>query len=666
MTNNLDSLVYYVDINIAENNRYLIERGIEPVPDPRAIESARKLKNYKKYSDFDPKGYVESYTESLASGISERKLRKLYEEGTKKDIDEQIKNLRKTLERNDYVGLKEAGDFFNFVENNGEIKDDPYLNPNIGYFFDLPLVKEKEKNGILKKINKFVKKAAPVAAACLVAAIPVGIVGSANVASAQEDRYSKISNIPSTHVDCLSHPIVYINFPIVTVGNIDGCYFYAHNILAGIFAESAKNPNSVCSPLYNEEQFDKYLNSILKDAQKAGETGVKSLIPTPEGEFLDTITHGAYGKVSQINTIAQMGWYLQNISKTSTKMLEEMRKVPEKNNKVFESAKSAYNAELNKIVFDYNLYSTCMNTDKTNSTKLINNFLGDVEAFYTAMLEENDWKDIKWIVKEECGGDYDKFKNEYLKNYILQKYIDEYGYELPPGEGFTTIAATPENLKIMEIAKSIKQKYWGYGYTPPLPIIDEERDDYIYLGNLGYWYSCGVVEDDKIFIPLKMKSNWKKINSAAEFEDYTKYWENKILEDRAKSIEKLEKKYKKIKDKFEDVDGPLVRRIIPEFKSKTEIKGGSIIYPWNVHHYPSCPQIMSEIEFLVKNVNDYDKINKIALRSDNVGSIGYPVGDFINKKMNYLNSRLEETEANPFYKILHPIDNIIENIEENI
>jgi len=641
MTNNLDSLVYYVDTNIAENNRYLIERGIEPVPDPRAIESARKLKNYKKYSDFDPKGYVESYTKSLASGISERKLRKLYEEGTKKDIDEQIKNLRKTLERNDYVGLKEAGDFFNFVENNGEIKDDPYLNPNIGYFFDLPLVKEKEKNGILKKINKFVRKAAPVAAACLVAAIPVGIVGSANVASAQKDNSSQYPMI-DLHDLPLYSDVFSQGSPIkmhvsgrnkrggVTAGNIPLNHY---EVLITLLDESSpKKVKTNSVPVFEEEyKFNKYLDSILSDAQRAGETGVKSLIPTPEGKFLDTISHGAYGKVSQINTIAQMGWYLQNISRTSSKMLEDIRNLPEKKKtEISQNIESSFNKKIYDAIFDYWTYEILYAEkygvkppDKPKKENIIKSFK---EKCKVEDLESTSY--YVYTPKGEYGP-----CSSYPLDCVFNAYLDTYGYTLPPYLDFVDISVTPtqkQNIKATkDLARELQYQYRHinteytkeYGSKRVLPEYRKYKDDVI---RACEWYSQVAFKDgNTIVVPYAMRNRIKI--TPEEFTNYIEFLKSKIYEGHKKYVEKSEQDIKEVKNLKEVLKGKygfLTRRFSDNYQQSFEI---------------------------LNNVENYLVSNKCIIED-------FPIDEGYSEEVLKLKPKMKEEQSSSIYKILHLIE----------
>ncbi|MCK4429086.1 MAG: hypothetical protein KAU95_01825, partial [Candidatus Aenigmarchaeota archaeon] len=197
---------------------------------------------------------------------------------------------------------------------------------NFDYFFPefspglMGGVTERVKN---PKMDKW-KKVGALVGAGLVLASPVADIGGVEVASAKlvykNPSGEIVVNVDSDYrANSIDSEFPMIDFPkakdyeansgLPKFGGIS-----THTVLAKLLTESRENPNSQYSPIYNDEQFDKYLDSIVSDAQKAGETGVKSLIPTPEGEFLDIITEGAYGKASDINTIAQMGWYLQNIS----------------------------------------------------------------------------------------------------------------------------------------------------------------------------------------------------------------------------------------------------------------------------------------------------------------------------------------------------------------
>ena len=482
--------------------------------------------------------------------------------------------------------------------------------------------------GIAAYLSKLVKKAAPVFACGLVVAMPLAGIGGVNVVSAQKDdpiQYPTI-DFPKDHRDHLKFP---------KFGGMP-----PHITLAKLLTESRKNPNSQYSPIYNDEQFDKYLDSIVSDAQKAAETGVKSLIPTPEGEFLDTITKGAYGSVSQINTFAQMSYYVGRISRTSVDMLEETRKSPERSSKVSETMNSAINAKLDRVVHSYNRYvDTFYGYDK--------HFSADALVYFF------DNADVRELEKRN-------------KSLILRDYVDMYGYSLPPGVEFVTIPATKENLKIREIAESLQQKYWGSHNTPQ--VIGGEKDEYIYLGNLGYWFSIGqssVVEGKKIWIPPKMKSKWEKFDSSSDFEDYIKYWENKALEDRNKSINKLNEDYKEIGIKFEEVDGPLVRRFIPEFKEKTE--NSRKLHPWDIfnlekligtttEYYPSCTETMQEIKAIVENI-DPGKIPE--MRRGRIDEC-LTVSNIVHKKIDYLDNKLEKTKNNSLYEVLHKIDTFLE------
>ena len=168
--------------------------------------------------------------------------------------------------------------------------------------------------GIVAYLSNFAKKAVPVAACGLVIAMPLAGIGAVNVGSAQEDNSST-------------------NFDSNMLLDIPGRYSPpnrdAYAITACILWEAREdvgNPSSSYSIIYNNNAFDKYLDSILKDAQKAGETGVKSLIPSPEGKVLDTITKGAYGEISQIILLHKWAGTYKIFPKLQQKCLRRQEK----------------------------------------------------------------------------------------------------------------------------------------------------------------------------------------------------------------------------------------------------------------------------------------------------------------------------------------------------
>ena len=326
--------------------------------------------------------------------------------------------------------------------------------------------------------------------------------------------------------------------------------------------------SSTYSPLYNDKIFDKYLDSIVSDAQKAGETGVKSLIPTPEGEFLDTITEGAYGSVSQINTIAQMGYYIQNISKTSAKMLEETRKTPDeigktskatpttrkvsKTNpqiehkiKTLKSLSSSLERKMNDTTLDYNTYCLINEGHYPNVTSIevansfdekINDlrFVSQSDKAIIILLATNEKnpfteKDHFYKIKDMYGT---RDNSKGIEEAILDFYLNKYGYSLPSGFDFVEIPVTEEKkqniIKIKEIAKNNMET------ESSLP----DNKYRAKLEKVNYWYGQVSSKENIIVVPSELSRNVKLLTSD-EFKDYTDYLEDSsIISGKADNLNK--------------------------------------------------------------------------------------------------------------------------------
>ena len=99
-----------VDNQIAETNRYLAYLKEELVPDPRAIEIVRSVKEYSKGRCVPVKEYilpendVNELTKLLARGIREKDL--TYEGTIKDDIEDKV------MPQNYNEALQKAGYFF--------------------------------------------------------------------------------------------------------------------------------------------------------------------------------------------------------------------------------------------------------------------------------------------------------------------------------------------------------------------------------------------------------------------------------------------------------------------------------------------------------------------------------------------------------------------------
>ncbi|NQE46584.1 hypothetical protein C5S31_11240 [ANME-1 cluster archaeon GoMg2] len=450
--------------------------------------------------------------------------------------------------------------------------------------------------GIVAHLSKFAKKAAPVAATCLVVIMP--LTGAVNVASAQEDNSS--ADIDSEMLLDFTGGY-YANIATVSLGDIE---LYEHLVcILWEARENVQHPSSRYSIVYNNNAFDKYLDSIVSDAQRAGETGVKSFIPTPEGTVLDTITKGAYGEISQINTIAQMGWYMQNISKTSAKMLEETRKgvpqktiVKEEEPKIFKETREA---------FDYKLAKTCEDAIDILKIAGVEEYKKEYKIeFFTRLktyaethgqgidpLSGEHFYELDYpligITERTVGGGFGnpnpkRSYNVYVSSSYgfgvtvkdVQEQFRRFGYEIPIHHEIVRIPLTEKEkenmLEIKKIAGEYKfirigayeyggkinelikknagiysrkgdhGRYYHHHYAP-----EAMRTAIDQLSDAANYYSSYIIEGNTLITIYQVKKvgliNY--FDNSNDFAKYMEYWEENYLEEAAKiaSEEDIEK-----------------------------------------------------------------------------------------------------------------------------
>jgi hypothetical protein len=465
--------------------------------------------------------------------------------------------------------------------------------------------------GIVACLSTLTKKAAPIAACGLVVVMPLAAISAVNVVSAQQDNSSQYPTIDLS--DLPGCPNAY---PLVL--HVEGknqrrgytsrdIRLNHYEILITLLDKSSPKvtKTGASTPILgNKNNFNKYLESIQSDAQKAGETGVKSLIPSPEGQILDTITKGVYGGISDINTIAQMGYYIQNISKTSAKMLEETRNLPtEKKTPISQNIESSLNRKIDEAIFDYWTYKILhaekcgvAPPDKPKKKDVIKSFRDELE----------------WGAE---GISYPSFhmaapKNEHdysntPENIVFDAYLDTYGYTLPPYLDFVDVPVThaqKEDIrKVKDLAKKHEQELCctgtEYESKKILPEYQKYRSD---LGKATKWYQQVTFRgSDTVVVPYVMRNKIKI--TPEEFNSYINFLKNKIDEGNEKYIEKSRKDIKEVKNLREILNrnyGPLTKISNNNYKECSEIlddienhldSNGGIIeeYPTN-----RCPKIL--------------------------------------------------------------------------
>jgi len=509
--------------------------------------------------------------------------------------------------------------------------------------------------GIAAYLSKLVKKAAPVFACGLVVVMSLAAISAVNVVSAQQDNSSQYPTIDLS--DLPGCPNAY---PLVL--HVEGknqrrgytsrdIRLNHYEILITLLDKSSPKvtKTGASTPILgNKNNFNKYLESIQSDAQKAGETGVKSLIPTPEGEFLDIITEGAYGKASDINTIAQMGWYLQNISKTSAKMLEETRNLPtEKKTPISQNIESSLNRKIDEAIFDYWTYNILYAEkcgvappDKPKKKDVIKSFRDELE----------------WGAE---GISYPSFhmaapKNEHdysntPENIVFDAYLDTYGYTLSPYLDFVDVPTTHSQKEDIRKVKDLAKKYeqelcctgTEYESKKILPEYQKYRND---LGKATKWYQQVTFRgSDTVVVPAVMKSKIKITQK--EYNKYIDFLKGKIDEGHVKYIKKSIEDVKQVKN---------LEKVLDEnYGFLTKISNDN---------YKQCSELLDDIE-------DYLKSNRCIIeefpirssyygyhlecpRGSDVLSLIVPEVDNILE----LKKRMKEERNNPTYKILHSIE----------
>lgn len=464
-----------------------------------------------------------------------------------------------------------------------------------------PIKKELSRNfclaiviGIVAYLSKLVKKAAPVAACGLIVAMPLAGIGI-NVASDQEDdssQYPVVDSIASAQgnnldlpeLPCIDHySYPYYVFPYHTVeynehikevyNTPTSTYFvfaessnvlkerdvYSVYIKALELAEESRSGYSV----YNDEGlFKNYLDSIQSDAERGLKIGVKSLIPSPEGMVLDELTKGAYGKIFNINTIAQLGTIVQNMSETSAKMFEEMRKNPG----VRKSISNDLNRRQREALDDAIIFYTIAGEDET------------VEKYKEKYKEMGKRKSILDVGKSILDVGI-KFNPE------VKSYVSRYGLTLPEKLDYVKVAITPqEKSELKEIKKKAtdtwERSYNRYYINPGFNFVkggDDRkaphstfitREDDIFLRDASYdliqtsyWYHQFMIEDDHIFVPVPMVDKIK-LFTAEGFKSYIDNMENNT-EDKIKSH--FSTTIGEIDKTIEEKNGPAVRRLAGKY-----------------------------------------------------------------------------------------------------
>ena len=421
--------------------------------------------------------------------------------------------------------------------------------------------------GIAVYLSKFAKKAVPVAAACSVVAMPLAGIGAVNIASAQEDNLGQypVIDLPAVSKNVEdTYPLrAYLQFRIfnkdeydrqkwqdilerkerwkkydwlrkenvdismVKIAENDISYYSTLAKILQKSSEEVNNPKSSYSPLYSNKRFNKYLDSIVSDAQRAGEAGVESLIPSPDGQVLDIISHGAYGQVSQINTIAQMSWYTQNISKTAIKMLEETRKSPEESTKVSESMRYGFDKRIDEVMSDFQAYYLI-----NQGFEPIDTPVGLVKSFDEDVLEvQNSMKGYSSIWLRGPWGLYYGFSalgqkeitlwKSGVKNWVLDTYLDKYDYSLPEELDFVRVPITPEEkqdiIEIREIVDANKELV----KTLPENKYSEELGETLEKAN--YWYNNIAFKPNTVIVSSTMGRKIKEYKPE-EFKAYVDYF----------------------------------------------------------------------------------------------------------------------------------------------
>ena len=427
--------------------------------------------------------------------------------------------------------------------------------------------------GVVAYLSKLVKKAAPVFACGLIIAMPLAGIGGVNVASAQEDnsiQYPAIDlpdilkNVEDTYslkayveIKDVRIPSSYsrenegerrwqdlldgkeewerydwvlnrnVDISMVKVAENDISYYKTIAKLLQKQKEERCDLNSPSCPLHNSETFDRYLNSIQRDAKRAAKTGAESLIPSPEGMTLDKLTEGIYGKASEINTIAEMGWYLQNISQNSARMLEEVRKNPEKASKVSKNLGYNFDRRIDEVMFDFQAYYLI-----NQGFEPIDTPVGLVKSFDEDVLEvQNSMKGYSSIWLRGPWGLYYGFSalgqkeirlwKSGVKNWVLDTYLDKYGYSLPEELDFVRVPITPEEkqdiIEIREIVDANKE------LVKTLPENKYSKELGKTLKKADHWYNYIAFKPNTVIVSSVMGRKIKEYKPE-EFKAYVDYF----------------------------------------------------------------------------------------------------------------------------------------------
>lgn len=439
--------------------------------------------------------------------------------------------------------------------------------------------------GMVVYLSKLVKTAAPVVACGLVIAVPLAGIGAVSAQGNNIDL-PELPSIGHHHYPYYVFPYqtVKYNEHIKEVYNTPTSTYFVFAESSNVFKEPdvysvyikalelANRPTSHYSVYKDEELLKKYLDSIQSDAERGLKIGVKSLIPSPEGMVLDELTKGAYGKIFNINTIAQLGTIVQNMSETSAKMLEETRKNPG----VRKSISNDLNGRQREALDDAIIFYTIAGEDET------------VEKYKEKYKEIGKRKSIL-----DVGI---KFNPE------VKSYVSRYGLTLPEKLDYVKVPITPqEKSELKEIKRKAfdtwKRSYIKYYINPGFFFLKGGKDDFcIYFGfnflkcdrdwkaphstfitfgeddkflidtsydllQTSYWYHQFLIEDDHIFVPVPMVDK-VKLFTAEGFKNYIDNMENNT-EDKIKSH--FSTTIGEIDKTIEEKNGPAVRRLAGKY-----------------------------------------------------------------------------------------------------
>jgi PGF-CTERM protein len=487
--------------------------------------------------------------------------------------------------------------------------------------------------GIVAYLSKFAKKAAPVAAACLVASMPLTGIG-VNVASAQEHNSSQypVVDLPLIEQQDTEFTVSCHEYKVYPYGrqsrivDIDPYYYKEecirqgyYSTLLAILMEAEQGKNSEHS-IYNEEFLNKYFDSLRTDAKRAGKIAVKSIIPTPEGQILNEISKGVYGDISDINTAAQLGVILNNMTKTSAKMLEETRKTDStvksyeydpynwKIDGVRRDAVTYYTLREERIKDNYHVFKGYDRPVRNKELKNAYNSLHLVPVVGRG----------NWHLKDSKGDAIDFISVEH--------YPKSYGLSLPEALDFIDVPITPreqeELAKIKGIArgtyiKTISGELVGLPPTYQAGEISADPSPYKYLGSTGLFvtqlrkvsfdYQQFTLNANYIRVPAPMVPHIKSYTS----EEFRNYLDDLIYEinnppselkeggsPREEYFNLWHKERANIpsgisKEEYNLWQKELLKKILqPSIKEKIDFEIG---YEWN-HMYSKIPELGLEVK----------------------------------------------------------------------